>query len=85
MRFVLVNGRTPFRQISCVRCREPIGAGYLRDVSTRLCYCDAKCYAHHHCEATVLLIDNRARASRMAADASMEPTYARNDEGHRRS
>jgi hypothetical protein len=62
MRFVLVNGRTPFRQISCVLCREPIGAGYLRDVRTRLCYCDAKCYALR-CEATVLLIDNRTRAS----------------------
>jgi len=62
MRFVLVNGRTPFRQISCVLCSEPIGAGYLRDVRTRLCYCDARCYALH-CGAAVLPINNRARAS----------------------
>lgn len=62
MRFVLVNGRTPCQQISCVLCCEPIGAGYLRNISTRLCYCDVKCYALH-CGSAVRLIDNRARAS----------------------
>jgi len=62
VRFVLVNGRTPFRQSFCVLCREPIGEGYLRDVKTRHCYCDADCYAGHRGNASVLL-ENRARAS----------------------
>jgi hypothetical protein len=47
MRFVLVNGRTPFQQISCVLCCEPIGAGYLRDVSTQRRYCDHHCYLRY--------------------------------------
>ena len=48
MKFVLVNGRTPFRQSSCMLCCELIGEGYLRDVRTRLCYCGAACYALHY-------------------------------------
>jgi hypothetical protein len=63
MRFVLVNGRTPFRQTFCVLCCEPIGGGgYLRDVGTRLCYCDANCYALH-CGSALARLGNRARAS----------------------
>ena len=46
MRFVLVNGRMPFRQSFCALCCEPIGkVGYLRDIRTRLCYCGGECYA----------------------------------------
>jgi hypothetical protein len=62
MRFVLVNDRRPFRQTFCVLCRKLIGQGYLRDAKTRLCYCDAGCYASHHGNASVLR-ENRARAS----------------------
>jgi hypothetical protein len=62
MRFVLVNGRTPCPQSFCVLCREPIGAGYLREIATRLPYCDDKCYADHGKKA-VLVLDNHARAS----------------------
>jgi hypothetical protein len=46
VKFVLVNGRTPVRQNSCVLCAQPIGeGGYLRDIRTRLCYCGAVCHA----------------------------------------
>jgi hypothetical protein len=62
VRFVLVNGRTPFRLTSCVLCCAPIGGGYLRDVRTRLCYCDADCYASH-CGNAAALLGIRARAS----------------------
>jgi hypothetical protein len=62
MRFVLVNGRTPCPQSCCVLCRRPIGASYLREIETRLSYCDDKCYAEH-CEGAVLAIENHARAS----------------------
>jgi hypothetical protein len=62
MRFVLVNGRTPFRQTFCVLCCEPIDGGYLRDVRTRLCYCDSNCYALH-CGNAAVFLGNWARAS----------------------
>jgi hypothetical protein len=46
VKFVLVNGRTPFRKDLCGLCSEPIGeGGYLRDIRTRLYYCGAECYA----------------------------------------
>jgi hypothetical protein len=62
MRFVMVNGRTPCRQSFCALCRKPIGASYLREIETRLSYCDDKCYAEHY-EGAVLAIENHARAS----------------------
>jgi hypothetical protein len=40
MKFILINGRTPRPKSACVSCREPIGTGYLREIATRLCYCD---------------------------------------------
>ena len=45
MKFVLVNGRTPRPQSSCAVCCKPIGESYLRELATRLSYCDHKCYA----------------------------------------
>jgi hypothetical protein len=62
MKYVLVNDRTPFRQVYCVMCCEPISMGYLRDVGTRLCYCDVKCYALH-CVGTLALLEKRAQSS----------------------
>jgi hypothetical protein len=62
MSFVLVNGRTPCPQSSCVMCDQPIGANYLREVGRRLCYCDHDCYADH-CKSAVLALANHARAS----------------------
>lgn len=43
--FVLVNDRTPFRQTWCLQCCERIGGSYLREIGTRLPYCDYECYA----------------------------------------
>jgi hypothetical protein len=63
MRFVLVNGRMPFRQSFCGLCGEPIGeGGYLRDIRTRCCYCGAECYALKSSNA-VMLLDNQANVS----------------------
>ncbi|SFI68113.1 hypothetical protein [Bradyrhizobium sp. Gha] len=42
--FVLVNGRTPSRQTWCMQCCEAISGSYLRDMATRLPYCDYRCY-----------------------------------------
>jgi hypothetical protein len=44
MKFILVNGRTPRSLSSCVLCLEPIGETYLREIATRLPYCDYQCY-----------------------------------------
>ncbi len=62
MRYVLVNGRTPCRQSFCVMCKEPIGAGYLREIGTHLIYCDHDCYADH-CKSVVQFLEQQARAS----------------------
>lgn len=42
--FVLVNDRTPRSQSFCALCCESIGGNYLREIATRLSYCDHKCY-----------------------------------------
>ncbi|WP_439368296.1 hypothetical protein ACRQ5Q_20645 [Bradyrhizobium sp. PMVTL-01] len=47
MRFILVNGRTPFRETRCLWCCEEIEGGYLRDARTLLPYCGYECYATH--------------------------------------
>ena len=63
MRFVLVNGRMPFRQSFCALCCEPIGeGGYLRDIRTRRFYCGARCYALKSSNS-MMLLDNQANAS----------------------
>ncbi len=63
MKFVLVNGRTPFRKSHCVLCAVPIGeGGYLRDIRTGLCYCGAECYALRSAKSSTLPED-QARAS----------------------
>jgi hypothetical protein len=62
MKFVLVNGRTPRPQSFCALCREPIGESYLRELTTRLSYCDHKCYAGQ-CQVPVPALQKHARAS----------------------
>jgi hypothetical protein len=47
MKFVLVNGRSPRPQSFCALCCESIGEGYLREIATRLSYCDHNCYIAH--------------------------------------
>jgi hypothetical protein len=48
MKFILVNGRTPRPQSFCVLCCEPIGETYVREIATRLSYCDHQCYHLGH-------------------------------------
>jgi hypothetical protein len=44
MKFVLVKGRTPRPESFCALCCEPIGESYLRELTTRLSYCNYDCY-----------------------------------------
>jgi hypothetical protein len=62
MKFVVVNGRSPRLQSICTRCREQIGDSYLRDIATRLSYCNHKCYAGRR-KSAVSAIRFQARAS----------------------
>ncbi|MEA2983267.1 MAG: hypothetical protein QOF91_1435 [Alphaproteobacteria bacterium] len=62
MRFVFVNGRIPRLQSFCAMCCEPIGENYLRDVATRLTYCDRNCYLGRG-KAILPALQYHARAS----------------------
>jgi hypothetical protein len=42
--FVLVNERVPRAHANCARCCARIERGYVREVQTRLVYCDAQCF-----------------------------------------
>jgi hypothetical protein len=48
-------------QSFCALCCEPIGESYLRELATRLPYCDHKCCAGH-CQVPVLALQKHARA-----------------------
>jgi hypothetical protein len=62
MKFVLVNGRTPRPQSFCALCCEPVGESYLRELTTRLFYCDHECYAGNR-NAAAPALQKHARAS----------------------
>ena len=62
MRFILVNGRTPFRRFVCAKCGEAIGNCYLHEMATRLYYCDQSCYAEH-CKSAVTNLAQRTNAA----------------------
>ena len=61
MKFVLVNGRTPRPQSFCAWCCEEIGETYLRELKTRLSFCDHKCFLGS-CKASVRALQKQARA-----------------------
>jgi hypothetical protein len=71
VRFILVNGRTPCRQSTCALCSRPIGTNYLREIATRLPYCDADCYADHYVGA-IRALEKHASATRAALATSRE-------------
>ena len=63
MKFVLVNGRIPSPPSFCGLCCRPISESYLREIATRLSYCDQRCYAGH-CKVAARAIEYGGRASR---------------------
>ena len=71
MRFILVNGRTPCQQSTCALCSKPISATYLREIATRLPYCDASCYADH-CVGAITALENHTMATHAALAMSRE-------------
>ena len=67
MKFVLVNGRTPNPPSFCALCCVSIGERYLRELTTRLSYCDHQCYLGH-CKLAVHALQKRARALHQVRD-----------------
>jgi len=63
MKFILVNGRNPRRESLCSLCCEPIGESYLRELTTRLSFCNYDCYLGH-CKPAFPVPKEHARASR---------------------
>jgi hypothetical protein len=63
MKFILVNGRNPRRESLCSLCCEPIGESYLRELTTRLSFCNYDCYLGH-CKPAFSVLKEHARASR---------------------
>ncbi|HUL86589.1 MAG TPA: hypothetical protein VLU23_00205 [Pseudolabrys sp.] len=68
--FLLVNGRTPNPPSFCALCGERIGENYLREISTRLSYCDHQCYAGH-CDGVDLALSDYARPSKVPAEQAL--------------
>jgi hypothetical protein len=62
MKFVVVNGRTPRPQSFCALCCKSIGESYVRELTTRLSYCDDNCYVDN-CKVAAPMLQKHARAS----------------------
>jgi hypothetical protein len=60
MRYIVVNDRHPREDACCGFCCEPIGEGYVRELGTRILYCDHTHYSAH-VESSVLAIEYHAR------------------------
>ncbi len=60
MKFVLVNGRLPAQDSHCALCCEKIEETYVREIQTRLLYCDHRCYGGH-VKVAVLALEYHAR------------------------
>ena len=44
MRCIIVNGANLKAGAYCANCRNKIGNSYIREIGTRLLYCDFRCY-----------------------------------------
>jgi hypothetical protein len=60
MRFVVVTDRTPRTDAYCALCCEKIAESYVREIGTRLIYCDHLCYGGH-VKVAVLALEYHAR------------------------
>jgi len=45
MRCIIVNGAKLKAQARCAYCNRTIGEGYIREIGSRLIYCDFHCYS----------------------------------------
>jgi hypothetical protein len=66
-RFVLVNDRMPRVDANCALCCAKIDTGYVRELHTRLVYCDQVCFAGHSKMAMASLVNSARRADAAVA------------------
>jgi hypothetical protein len=60
IRFVLVNDRVPRSDANCALCCKKIEPGYIRELRSRLIYCNPQCFCGHQKMAFVA-VEDRAR------------------------
>jgi hypothetical protein len=60
MKFLLVNDRQPREDAYCTLCTEKVTESYVREIGTRLMYCDHQCYGGH-VKVAVLALEYHAR------------------------
>jgi len=63
IRFVVVNNRVPCANQHCAMCNDLIEKGYVRDLQTRLVYCDTPCFAGWTHGSIRVLKDRERKAS----------------------
>lgn len=61
MRCVVVNGAKLKAEMPCAHCGSKIGESYIRDIGSRLIYCDFRCYSNA-AEQSALAFGYRAPA-----------------------
>src|SRR5215469_6393353 len=61
-RFILVNDRTLRSDAHCALCCTKIKGSYVREISTKFCYCSRGCFLEHS-KFGQLVIEHRARAA----------------------
>jgi hypothetical protein len=62
LRFILVNDRTPRSDAHCALCCIKITGSYVREISTKFCYCSRRCFLSHS-KLGQLVIEHRARVA----------------------
>ena len=72
MKFILVNHRSPINTATCTECAEPLGTGYLREVSSQRQYCDHDCYLRYQTKSLFMPWLTTGRGDR--APAATWPT-----------
>jgi hypothetical protein len=63
IRFVLVNDRIPRTDEHCALCGGPFEKGFVRDLQTRLTFCDTQCRAGWPHKTTAVLKNRGRKAS----------------------
>lgn len=62
LRFVLVNDRMPRAHADCALCCTQIMGSYVREISTKFCYCSRGCFLSHS-RLGQLVLEHHARAA----------------------
>jgi hypothetical protein len=61
MRCVVVNGANLKAETACAHCGNKIGESYVREIGSRLIYCDFRCYCVA-VERAITVLGYRAQA-----------------------